>query len=264
LNFQGGRIILTPAHPPARRLQLKRQHADILAVIPARAGSQGIANKNIQLLHGKPLLAYSIEAALRARLISRVIVSTESEAIAAVAREHGAEVPFLRPPGLAGHRSSISEALAHVLGRLDERGEKPFACTVLYPTHPFRTPALVNLMAGKLLAGYGSALTVKPLAVTRATFYVRKNDALAPLPDTAVPCGAVARHCYRPYGLVEAYVVRQTPRPRFYQPVHDPVALIDIDFPEDLRLAEEVLRRGLFDFTATDADHAADSHTPAV
>ena len=77
---------------------------EILALIPARGGSKGIPRKNIRAFAGFPLVAYSIAAARQAKAAMRVVVSTDDEEIAAVAREHGAETPFLRPEELAGDR----------------------------------------------------------------------------------------------------------------------------------------------------------------
>lgn len=71
--------------------------SEVLAVIPARSGSKSVVDKNIRLINGKPMLAYSIEHALQTSLIDRVIVSTDSEKYASIAREYGAEVPFIRP-----------------------------------------------------------------------------------------------------------------------------------------------------------------------
>ena len=80
----------------------RAESKNIVAIIPARSGSKGIKNKNIRLLAGKPLIAYSIEHALKANSIDRVIVSTDCLEYAKIAREDGAEVPFLRPAEISG------------------------------------------------------------------------------------------------------------------------------------------------------------------
>ena len=74
---------------------------DVLAVIPARGGSKGVPGKNTRLLNGRPLLAYSCDAARQSRYVTRTVVSTDDQVIADVARAHGADVPFLRPAALA-------------------------------------------------------------------------------------------------------------------------------------------------------------------
>src|SRR3989337_3606707 len=95
---------------------------NVLAVIPARGGSKGIFRKNIALLGGKPLIAYSIIAALRSRLIDRIVVSTDDEEIADIAKHYGAEVPFMRPKEMAGDRASVSDAVEHTVSKLADDG----------------------------------------------------------------------------------------------------------------------------------------------
>ncbi|MCH8326758.1 MAG: acylneuraminate cytidylyltransferase family protein, partial [Bacteroidetes bacterium] len=92
----------------------------IIAIIPARGGSKGIPRKNIRLLAGKPLIAYTIEHALEARQVDRTIVSTDDTEIAAVARQYGAEV-LMRPPELATDSASSELALLHVLSLLEKK-----------------------------------------------------------------------------------------------------------------------------------------------
>ena len=84
-----------------------KSNKKFLALIPARAGSKGIKDKNIIDLKGKPLIAYSIDAALKSKYIDRVVVSTDGEDIAAVAKEWGADVPFLRPDYLASDTARL-------------------------------------------------------------------------------------------------------------------------------------------------------------
>lgn len=107
----------------------------ILAIIPARGGSKGIPRKNLKLLAGKPLIAWSIEAALQAQSIDRVIVSTEEEEIATVAKRFGAEVPFLRPISLAQDITPGIEPVLHAIEQL------PYYDWVLLlqPTSPLRS-----------------------------------------------------------------------------------------------------------------------------
>ena len=91
---------------------------EVLAIIPARGGSKGLPGKNLRPLAGHPLIAYSIAAGLQATLVDRVICSTDSTEIADVARQYGAEIPFLRPPELAQDDSPDIDAFQHVLHEL--------------------------------------------------------------------------------------------------------------------------------------------------
>ncbi|SEA62178.1 N-acylneuraminate cytidylyltransferase/CMP-N,N'-diacetyllegionaminic acid synthase [Arachidicoccus rhizosphaerae] len=112
----------------------------MLAIIPARGGSKGLPGKNIKLLKGKPLIAYTIEAALNADMVTRVIVSTDDLGIATVAREYGAEVPFMRPVELASDSAKAVDVFKYTLKRLEEEGGGQIdSFVVLQPTSPLRT-----------------------------------------------------------------------------------------------------------------------------
>jgi N-acylneuraminate cytidylyltransferase len=118
---------------------------EVLAIIPARGGSKGIPRKNIKLFAGHPLIAYSIAAGVQAESVTRVIVSTDDEEIAAVARQYGAEVPFLRPAELAQDQTLDLPVFQHALRWLEEReGYRPEVVVQLRPTSPVRPPALVD------------------------------------------------------------------------------------------------------------------------
>jgi CMP-N,N'-diacetyllegionaminic acid synthase len=112
---------------------------EILAVIPARGGSKGLPDKNIRLLAGHPLIAYSIKAALDTPSVSRVIVSTDSPEIAAIAKTYGAEVPFMRPEAFAQDLSTDIEVFGHALNWLwREENYRPDLVIQLRPTSPIR------------------------------------------------------------------------------------------------------------------------------
>jgi N-acylneuraminate cytidylyltransferase len=118
---------------------------EVLAIIPARGGSKGIPRKNIRSFAGHPLIAYSIEAGLQAKTVTRVIVSTDDEEIAAVARQYGAEVPFLRPAEFAQDRTLDLPVFQHVLAWLGEHEHyQPDVVVQLRPTSPVRPPTLVD------------------------------------------------------------------------------------------------------------------------
>lgn len=126
--------------------------AEVLAVIPARGGSKGIPRKNIRDFAGHPLIAYSIEAGLSAQMVTRVIVSTDDAEIASVARECGAEVPFLRPSEFAQDQTLDLPVFQHALAWLAERENyHPDVVVQLRPTSPVRPPTLVDEAVNLLL-----------------------------------------------------------------------------------------------------------------
>ncbi len=110
------------------------------AIIPARGGSKGLPGKNIKLLHGKPLIAHTIEQALQAKSISKVIVSTEDKEIAEIALKYGAEIPFMRPKYLASDTALSVDNYIYTIKRLQkENNTKINDFIVLQPTSPLRT-----------------------------------------------------------------------------------------------------------------------------
>ena len=115
------------------------KNKNILGVITARGGSKGILRKNIKDLAGKPLIAYTIEASSAARHLTRTIVSTDDEEIATIAKEHGGDVPFLRPAHLAEDESKSIDVIQDLLSTLVAQGETYDYVMILQPTSPFRT-----------------------------------------------------------------------------------------------------------------------------
>ncbi len=111
----------------------------MLAIIPARGGSKGLIGKNIKSLLGKPLIAYTIEAALESKSVSRVVVSTDDLKIAEVAERYGAEVPFLRPDHLASDNSAAIDTYLYTIKRLERESHYSIhELMVLLPTCPLR------------------------------------------------------------------------------------------------------------------------------
>ena len=112
---------------------------EVLAIIPARGGSKGLAGKNIRLLNGHPLIAYSILAAQSSKYITRVIVSTDDEEIATISKNYGAEIPFIRPTELAQDLSTDLDVFKHALTHLETtENYKPDFIIQLRPTSPIR------------------------------------------------------------------------------------------------------------------------------
>ena len=118
---------------------------NILAIIPARGGSKGIPHKNIQNLAGKPLIAYTIIAAKKSKLIDKIVVSTDDKKIAKISEACGIEVPFLRPKNISKDNSSTIEVVKHTLEFLRTNQDYiPDMIIVLQPTSPLRTTRLID------------------------------------------------------------------------------------------------------------------------
>ena len=118
---------------------------DIVAIIPARSGSKSLQDKNIALLSGHPLIAYSITAAKCSALIKRVIVSTDSERYASIAVQYGAEVPFLRPAEFSTDNSTDRDFLVHAMSWLEQNKQiRPEYWVHLRPTTPLRDPKIID------------------------------------------------------------------------------------------------------------------------
>jgi N-acylneuraminate cytidylyltransferase len=111
-----------------------------IAVIPARGGSKRIPQKNIKIFCGKPIIAWSIEAAKQSKCFDRVIVSTDDERIASIARQYGAEVPFIRPSKLSDDYTETSAVVSHAIEKLKELKKPIDLVCCIYATAPFIRP----------------------------------------------------------------------------------------------------------------------------
>jgi len=132
----------------------------ILAIIPARGGSKGLKNKNIKCLHGKPLIAWTIEAALRSKYIERVIVTTDDEQIANIAKKYGAEIPFIRPREMAEDDTPGIVPVLHAIDFLEKQeGYKSDYVVLLQCTSPLRRTHHIDESIEKIIKGGASSLT---------------------------------------------------------------------------------------------------------
>jgi len=129
----------------------------ILALIPARGGSKGLPGKNIRPLCGKPLIAWSIEQVLASKYIDRMVVSTDSPAIALIARKHGAKVPFLRPKELATDKASTIDAIEHAVNFFKKQGEDFDYIALFEPTSPLRDKEDIDRAIKRLIDNEGKA-----------------------------------------------------------------------------------------------------------
>lgn len=153
----------------------------VLGLIPARGGSKGVSRKNVRLLGGKPLLRWSVEAALAAHTLASVVLTTEDEEIAAVGRSCGAAVPFLRPADLAADDTPTLPVVQHAVRTLEKLGDRFDAVCLLQPTNPFRKAsdidACVELLAKSDADAVVTILPVPP-EYNPHWVYVRRSDGL--------------------------------------------------------------------------------------
>lgn len=144
---------------------------EVLAIIPARSGSKSVTDKNIRKIGGKPMLAYSIEHAKKSKSVSRVIVSTDSEKYAALAREYGAETPFLRPEEYATDMALDVDVFSHALEYLKEKENYvPDIVVQLRPTYPIRNPKDIDCMV-EMLIQHPEADSVRCIAPAKELAY---------------------------------------------------------------------------------------------
>lgn len=138
------------------------KNKNILGVITARGGSKGIPGKNIKMLGDKPLIAYTIESAKKSKLITHLIVSTDDEKIADVAKKYGADVPFMRPKELAQDTTSHLPVIQHAIKFMEEKSGIVFDYVVIFqPTSPFRTAEDIDGTIQKLIdTGADSAVSL--------------------------------------------------------------------------------------------------------
>jgi N-acylneuraminate cytidylyltransferase len=234
----------------------------VLAVIPARGGSKSIPRKNVQLFAGHPLLAYSIAAGVRARTVQRVIVSTDDGEIAAIAREYGAETPFLRPPALAQDDTPDLPVFEHALSWLEENeGYLPEIVVQLRPTSPVRPPGCVD-RAVEILLAHPEADSVRGVVPSGQNPYkmwrVGSDGRMEPLLHNGfkepynMPRQALPR-TYWQTGQVDA-IRATTIRTRgsmsgeiILPLILEPRYAVDIDNPRDLERAEWLMASGELD-----------------
>ena len=155
----------------------------IVALIPARAGSKRVPDKNIRPLAGHPVIAYSIAAAFGSEIFADVVVSTDSEHYAEIVKYYGAEVPFLRPEPLAGDQSPDIEWLDYTLNRLQETGRRYDCFSILRPTSPFRLPQTIQRAWGEFSAqsGVDSLRAVEKCSQHPGKMWVVRGDRMTPL-----------------------------------------------------------------------------------
>ncbi|CAE6881421.1 Cytidylyltransferase [Vibrio sp. B1REV9] len=218
-----------------------------VAIIPARGGSKRIPRKNIKAFHGKPMIAYSIEAAIASGCFDKVIVSTDDEEIAAVARAHGAEVPFLRPAEISDDYATTMDVMAHAIHWCQNDGWDVEAVCCLYATAPFVLPE--DLQRGYALlrdtgAQFVFSATSFPFPIQRAIKLDEFGSVSMFSPENEQVRSQDLEEAYHDagqfyWGKTSAFLARLS----MFSP-HSKAVLLprnrvqDIDTPEDWELAE--------------------------
>jgi CMP-N,N'-diacetyllegionaminic acid synthase len=222
---------------------------NIVGIILARGGSKRLPGKNIRLLQGKPLIAYTIEAALGAKRLSRTIVSTDDREIALVAASFGAEVPFLRPAPLATDASPPADALAHAANWLEHGGPAIDAVVLLQATSPLRGPDHIDgAVALFCSAGVDTVIAVTGAPTHPYWCWRRDGDVIEPyfsLAEMETPRGEL------PPAVVETGAIYVCRRDLLVQGtlyggrvagfVMDAADSVDIDTVDDFHAAERQL-----------------------
>ena len=225
----------------------------LIAIIPARSGSRGLKDKNIRPLNGKPLLAYSIEAAVQADLFDTVHVSTDSREYADIAQAYGADVPFLREKQNAGDASSSWDAVREVLSKYKAIGKTFDISVLLQPTSPLRTAEDIKNACSLFVEKGAESLTSVTEVEHPVQWCFRLDRSFTMRDFAASPYKASRRQeletYYRENGAI--YVVRTAdildPAFDFYTDrcaayVMDRDRSIDIDTLQDFILAETIMK----------------------
>ena len=245
---------------------------EVLAIIPARGGSKGIPHKNIRNFAGYPLIAWSIAAGKQSKMVTRLIVSTDDEDIASVAREYGAEVPFLRPAELAQDKSLDLPVFEHALKWLKENeGYQPDVVVQLRPTSPIRPPSCVDDAVGLLLQ-HPHADCVRGVVPAgqnpHKMWRIPKSDGpmtpLLEVPGIAEPYNAprqILPQIYWQTGHIDAIRVSTITRRhsltgnRIYPLIIDPRYTVDIDNLSDWARYEAMVYSGSLDMVSPGRRH---------
>jgi CMP-N-acetylneuraminic acid synthetase len=226
----------------------------VLGLIPARGGSKGVPRKNIRILAGKPLLQYTAETARGARLLARVVLSTDDEEIARIGRDCMLDVPFMRPTELAADETPSLLVVKHALEWFESRGDVFEAVCLLQPTHPFRQAGDIDACITLLgETGADSVVTVLPVPPEHNPHWVFFRGADGGLRLSTGESRLISRRQDLPPAFHREGSVYVTRRDvvlkgdsllgdRVIGYPMDPEKSVNIDTPEDWVRAERLLR----------------------
>jgi N-acylneuraminate cytidylyltransferase len=238
---------------------MSNQSPSIIALIPARSGSKRVTDKNIRPLAGHPVIAYTIAAARQSGIFSSILVSTDSQQYAEIARTYGAEVPFLRPVEFSSDVSPDIEWLDFTLRKLREMGREYDCFSLLRPTSPFRLPETIRRAWTEFLAeeGVDSLRAVEKCREHPGKMWILRGKRMLPLlpigptelPWHSTPYQALPEVYTQNASLEIAYsrvvfeghtIAGEVIMPFFTQGYEG----LDVNRPYDWKLAEELIETG--------------------
>lgn len=225
---------------------LGRNLTKTVVEIPARSGSTRIKNKNIKDVLGQPLIAFTIKFALQLKNVDRVIVNTDSAEYADIARQYGAEVPFLRPAEFAAEKSSLSYSTFYLKRFLMDEEYPTKKIVTLLPTSPFRNKRTVEGLIEKLDTNYTVCSAFRTAMNLSGVFLKNGGKHLSRLNESE---GSDKQFFIKKIGMFSGVNLHTGHGMRsFVYNTVSPFELIDIDTEEDMYVMKQVLENNLYDF----------------
>jgi len=223
----------------------------MLAIVPARGGSKGLPGKNIKQLHGKPMIAYTIEAAMKSSYISEVIVSTDDKVVADIAVSYGATCPFLRPDELASDDALAIDNYIYTIEKLNaEYGYKIDEFIVLQPTSPLRTDEDIDAAISIFIKNQADSVVsyVEEEHPVHWHKYINDKNEFEDIFDNKIKNRQDFRKTYYPNGAIfifkyELIKSRQYYSKRSYAYVMPKKRSIDVDYLSDFEYVEFLMSR---------------------
>lgn len=231
----------------------------VIALIPARAGSKRVPDKNVHLLGDHPVIAYTIAAALESRIFESVVVSTDSERYADIAKHYGAEAPFLRPAEMSGDLSPDIDWVEFTLKRFRDQNREFDCFSILRPTSPFRQPETIQRAWNQFLneEGVDSLRAVEKCKQHPGKMWVVRNNRMMPL--LPLSPAELPWHSSQYQSLPDVYVQNASLEIAWCRVVFEGRTIsgtvlapfftenyegFDVNHPADLRLARELIDTG--------------------
>lgn len=226
--------------------------SDVVGLITARGGSKGVPRKNVRIVGGKPLIAWTIEAALASSRLDRVVVSTDDSEILRVAGQYGAETPFLRPESLASDQAGHAGVVIHAINWLLTQGDEPRYIMTLQPTSPFRSATDIDAAIDLACSRDAKAvMSVKP--ATEHPMWaklINQNGEVRPFirDDLNSAQRQSLPDCYTINGAIYLNRCSDLEREKVMVPpgtlayVMSAESSVDIDTPWDFRIADLLMR----------------------